>query len=106
MQVILLMVIGSVFAAALALVRNFPSFFWPESCTGTLRAINHAQPRTIDVECEDRSQQKFFIADNTKIATPTNPRAGLQDLNAGDNIKITFTRKGNACWARSIAPQR
>ena len=106
MQVILLMVIGSVLAVALALVRNFPGFFWPESCTGTLRTINHTQPRTVDVECEDRSQQKFFIADNTAIATPTNPRAGLQDLNTGDNIKITFTRKGNACWARSIVTQR
>ncbi len=100
------MVIGSVFAAALALVRNFPSFLLPDSCTGKLRSIHHAQPRTIEVDCEDRSLQKFFIADNTKIATPTNPRAGLQDLNAGDPIKIRFSRKGDACWAHSIAPDR
>lgn len=102
MKVILLMVIGSVFAAALALVRNFPSFLLPDSCIGKLRPIHHAQPRPIEVDCEDRSLQTFFITDNTKIATPTNPHAGLQDLNAGDPITIRFSCKGDAGWAHSI----
>ena len=100
------MVIGSVFAAALALVRNFPSFLLPDSCIGKLRSVNHSQPRTIEVDCEDRTQQKFFIADDTNIATIANPHAGLQDLNTGDKIKIHFSRKGDACWAHSIAPHR
>ena len=100
------MVIGSVFAAALALVRKFPSWLLPDSCIGKLRSIHQGQPRTIEVDCEDRSLQKFFIADNTKIATATNLHAGLQDLNTGDPIKIYFTRKGDACWAHSIAPHR
>jgi len=106
MKVILLMVIGSVFAAALALVRNFPSFLLPDSCIGKLRSIQHAQPRTIEVDCEDRSQQKFFISDDTKIATPTNPHAGLQDLNTGDQITVRFSRKGDACWAHFIAARK
>ena len=106
MKVILLMIGGSVFAAALALVRNFPGFFWPESCTGKLRSINPSQPRAIEVDCEDRSQQTFLIADLTQIATPTNPRASLEDLNVGDTVQIGFIRKGSACWARSIRLHR
>ena len=106
MQVILLMVIGSVFAAARALVRNFPSFLLPDSCIGKLRSIQYAQPRTIEVDCEDRTQPKFFIADDTKIATFANRHAGLQDLNTGDQIKIRFSCKGGACWARSITPHQ
>ena len=106
MQVILLMVIGAVFAAALALVRNIPNCFLPDTYNGELLSIHHAQPRTIDVDCLEHTQQKFFLSDKTKIATATNPDAGLQDLKAGDKITIHFSRKGDALWALSIASQK
>ena len=102
MTVILCMVLGAVLAAALALVRNFPSFLLPDHCTGELRSLNHAPPRTIEVDCADHPRQKFFIADDIQISTPTQPVALLQDLNAGDRLTIHFTRRGDDFWAQSI----